>query len=161
MHAGDCIPLALHATPDACVKKRSWKILSNFIPLFIYFRHMDDNTNEKQSPKITRIPAGDIICYEVYEHELDQIANGSQNQILLNIAIGLISIAFTLLTTLIKFPHPSSTEVYLFFLTLCIVAFIVGFILMALWVKNRKPKSDILNTIKSRSKPSPPKESSE
>ena len=122
---------------------------------------MDANANERQLPRITHVPAGDIICYEVYEHELNQIANGSQNPILLNFAIGLLSIAVTVLAALASFPAPASNRVFTVFLVLFIITFISGALLILLWARSWKSQSDILTTIKSRLKPLPPKQSNE
>ena len=141
----------------APVSSLAQALVRPFVGNVVYSEYMNSYDNQRQIPKITHVPAGDIICYEVYEHELDQIASGSQNHIYLDFAIGLLGVAFTLLAALVTFPAPASNKVFMAFCTLCIIGFIGGFLLMILWLRSRKSQFDILKIIKSRLKPLPPR----
>lgn len=106
----------------------------------------EDNVDEV---RIKRGKVDSLSLYEVTEAELQELETGGQDNLLLNFAVFLISTAtsffISLLTTEIK-----SVKTFCVFVIVTIVGFVVGTLLMILWIRTRKSKASIINRIKDR-----------
>ena len=106
------------------------------------------------TPVFNIAPLGELNAYVVYEHELDQIAEGSPASLALDVAIALLSsgagFLLTLTTTTIAVPWLFS--VYLF---VCVNFLLVGVILLGYWWRARTSVRGIVAKIKNRMPPPP------
>jgi hypothetical protein len=104
------------------------------------------------TPVFNIAPLGELNAYVVYEHELDQIAEGSPAGLALDVAIALLSsgagFLLTLTTTTIALPWLFS--VYLF---VCVNFLLVGVILLGYWWRARTSVRALVVKIKSRKPP--------
>lgn len=100
-------------------------------------------------PKIKRGRFDSLSLYEISDYELEILEKGTPSSIYLNFAIFLFSVAISFLiaitTTEIK-----SERLFSIYFVIVLVGFIIGGILIALWSKNRKSISIILQKIRDR-----------
>ena len=90
-----------------------------------------------------------LTIYEITDYELDQLEKGSPASIYLNFSIFLLSVGATfliaILTTTIE-----SNKVFNIFVIVIIISFIVGVILLVLWLIERKSSKGLISKIKGR-----------
>lgn len=108
--------------------------------------------NPLDPPSVRYAPLSELNVYAVYEYQLDALARGSSNSILLNFAVFLLPIAITLLVTLLTTTIPSD-RLFLGFLSVAVITAIAGIVLLLLWWRNHREAEDLLRAIKARMPP--------
>jgi len=102
-----------------------------------------------------------LTIYEVEESELELLAQGSPDSLYLNFAIFLLSIAVSFLIALLTLPANQATGAsgtgssnrFIVLVVITTVGFIVGLLLLLIWLKKRRSISDIVQRIKDRLPP--------
>lgn len=102
-----------------------------------------------------------LTIYEVEENELELLAQGSPDSLYLNFAIFLLSIAVSFLIALLTLPANQATGVsgtgssnrFIVLVVITTIGFIVGLLLLLIWLKKRRSISDIVQRIKDRLPP--------
>ena len=103
----------------------------------------------KGSIRIRRGRVDSLLLYEVSEHELDTLERGMPASLFLNFGIALLSIGCSFFTSLVTI-QIYSDRIFIVFISICMICFIVGIILMCLWYRNRQSSATIIKKIKSR-----------
>lgn len=111
----------------------------------------NQNTQAEDNVKIHRAKCDSLKIYEVTEGELVTIERGSPNSVFLNFAIFFLSIAIAFLITLLTVKIDSD-RLFTIFVVVCVLGFMVGFVLLFLWYKNNNEFSDTIDKIKARLK---------
>lgn len=113
----------------------------------------DPNLGEKIGVRRGRVDSVDI--FEVKEHELDLLEQGSPASLQLNFAIFLVSIAFSSIITLTTATvnYPILKTVYV---VIAVVGILLGGYLLISWWKTRTSIKTIIATIKGRIPPAAP-----
>lgn len=93
------------------------------------------------------IPTSEIKIYLVKESELEQLENGSQSDLFLEIGIACISIALSFLTSLLTTEIEAVT--FTVFVCITVISTLAGIVLVCLWYRTRKSKKSIIDKIKS------------
>lgn len=90
-----------------------------------------------------------VNIYEVKESELDELERGSQADLFLEFAIFCLSVAISLLASLLTAEFKSAVAQTTF---VCVVTigFIAGAVLLLLWRRCRKVRINIISNIKRR-----------
>ena len=103
-------------------------------------------------PEIRRARFDRLTIYEISEDELATLARGSPDSVFLNFAIFLLSVAVSfiiaLFTTTIE-----ADRLFFVFVIITVIGLISGFVLLAIWWRNRKSVSEIVDAIKKRLPP--------
>jgi hypothetical protein len=106
-----------------------------------------NETGEKMV--IRRGKVDSLTLYEITDYELNRLETGSPTSLLFNFSIFLLSTAvsflITLLTTEIK-----SDRTFIVFTIIVVLGFVVGLVLMLLWLRFRQSTSGVIERIKSR-----------
>lgn len=103
----------------------------------------------KQFVPVVRVaPLGELRVYVVTEAELDELARGSPVATHLNLAIFFWGAAIALLSSLLT--TSMSTRVLVFFVVFFAATSIAGFVLTALWHRQRRSSKDLVRSIRSR-----------
>lgn len=89
-----------------------------------------------------------LTIYEVAEYELEILAHGSPDSLYLNFAIFLLSIGISFLVGLLT--AGLSPRVFTVFVVITTVGFLVGLLLLLVWLKKRTSTSDLVRKIRSR-----------
>lgn len=92
-----------------------------------------------------------IDIYEVTENELTQLETGTDSDLYLQFSIALLSF-FASLTLCFFTSTFENDKVFYGFICIDAICFIIGVLLLILWNRNRKEKSDIIQEIKNRKK---------
>lgn len=93
------------------------------------------------------IPTSEIKIYLVKESELEQLENGSQSDLFLEIGIACLSVAISFLTSLLTTEIKEATLIV--FVCITIISTLAGLVLVCLWYRTRKSKKSIIDKIKS------------
>ena len=100
-------------------------------------------------PKINRARVGSFNLYEITETELETLEKGSPNSLYLNFALALLSAAISFLTALLT-TKIDSNRTYTAFVVFTSIGFILGLILLILWLKTKNEVSEVIKKIKLR-----------
>jgi hypothetical protein len=100
--------------------------------------------------KIKRHKFDSLTLYEITETELEIIEKGSPSSIYLNFAIFLISIASSFLISLLTANYDNKQNVFIVFLLITIIGFVIGLLLIALWLKTKNDFNQTIKKIKDR-----------
>jgi len=100
--------------------------------------------------KVRRHKFDSLTIYEVSESELATIEKGSPTSIYLNFAIFLLSMAGSFLTALMTNNYTEKQNVYIVFLLMTIVGFIIGILLIILWLRTKNDFDIAIKKIKDR-----------
>src|SRR4051812_21342248 len=103
-------------------------------------------------PEVRRGRIERLSIYDVSEDELEILARGSSDSIYLNFAISLLSVFFSFLIALLT-TTSRSTTVQVFLISATIITGINGSLLLAIWFRNRRTVSDLIEKIKARMPP--------
>lgn len=110
--------------------------------------------------KIRRGRVDSLSLYEITEHELVTLENGSPSSLYLNFSLLLLTTAtsflISLLTTTIE-----SDRTYAIFVILVVVGYVLGVLLGIIWWRTRQSVSVITKRIRSRIPPEDQSESEE
>lgn len=117
---------------------------------------MQDNEQHEDKPQqiqpaIRRATYTQLTIYEVEENELEILARGSPDSLLLNFVIFLLSIASSFLISLIT--AVLSDRVFIVFVIITTVGFMLGTLFFFIWFRNRKSVSSMIRTIRNRLPP--------
>ena len=93
----------------------------------------------------------EIVYYEIFEHELDTIAEWPSEWLFFNIWISLFSLASGFLIALLD-STKENEKTFIVYTIIVIVWYLIGIILLLVWLKNRKKANWIIDKIKSRKK---------
>ena len=104
------------------------------------------------APAIRRARLDNLTIYEISESELTIIEKGSPDSIYLTISIALISSALALLCSIILTEIKSNTVLFSF-ISLVVVGFVVGGILLLLWKRSSNSVTECVITIRRRLPP--------
>lgn len=99
-------------------------------------------------------PPGELNAYVVYEHQLDELAQGSPSALMLNFALFFFGVAATALGTLFSVP-PDNDRAYYTFLVVLLITGIAGLVLVAYWWLTHKSARKLITEIKSQMPPNP------
>lgn len=114
---------------------------------------MADQPNEDAvQPRINRGRVGSLSLYEITDHELQVLEEGSLGTTFLNFAVFFLSVALSFLATLLVTPIESD-RVFTVFVVFVIVGFAAGGVLLKLWSRARRNTSKVLKRIKDRCLP--------
>lgn len=108
---------------------------------------------EETGPKIRRGKVDSLDIYEVTEGELEIIERGSPNSTYLNFAIFLLSIAVSFLVTLLTVPElqmEAKSALFVVFVVVTVIGFVVGLVLLALWLRTKNDVDVVLKKIRER-----------
>ena len=111
-----------------------------------------NNPSADFAPEIRRARCSKLTIYDVTESELETLAQGSPDSIILNFSIFLFTVFISFLVALITSP-PKSDRVFIVFLIFTIIGALGGVILLLIWLKSRKSVSKTIKTIKDRLPP--------
>jgi hypothetical protein len=100
-------------------------------------------------------PADELKAYVVFEHQLDLLAQGSPASLMLNFALFFLGVAATSLGTLATAP-PAQDRTFYAFLIICLITFIAGIVLSALWYSMYKSVTSLVVEIKAQMPANPP-----
>lgn len=99
--------------------------------------------------KIHRGRVDSLSLFEITEHELATLENGSPSSLYLNFSLLLLTTAtsffISLLTTTIE-----SDRTYAVFVILVVVGYVLGLLLLIIWLRTRQSISEITKRIRSR-----------
>lgn len=100
-------------------------------------------------PRIRRGRLDSLCLYEITEAELETLANGSSDSLLLNFAIFFLSTGISLWTA-IAATKIESDRTFTVFVVCTVVGVAAGVVLLGLWLKFRVGVSRIVRRIKER-----------
>lgn len=106
---------------------------------------------DEKGPLIMRGKVDSLRIYEVTDYELSILENGSPNSIIFNIAIALLSTSITIFITLLTTNADNEVNSNILII-LMIVSFIVGLVLLLIWVTSNNKVGKVFKKIKSRIK---------
>lgn len=115
--------------------------------------------NKKEGEvKIRRARCDSLCIFEITENELETLEKGSPSSIYLNFSIFLLSLAISFTITLLTVKAES--VLFIIFLCITIIGWILGFLLLFLWLRQRSFIKNVIKKIKDRlpPEPSPPSE---
>jgi hypothetical protein len=102
-------------------------------------------------PPVVEIRQGsykELTLYDVEESELELLSQGSPDSLYLNFAIFLLSAAVSFLTALLT--AVLSDRIFTVFVVITCVGFIVGILLLVIWLKKRRSISALVQKIRDR-----------
>lgn len=102
-------------------------------------------------PPVVEIRRGsykELTLYDVEESELELLAQGSPDSLYLNFAIFLLSAAVSFLTALLT--AVLSDRIFTVFVVITCLGFIVGALLLVIWLKKRRSISALIRKIRDR-----------
>jgi hypothetical protein len=108
----------------------------------------DDQTAEPKV-QIRRAPVDSLILYDVTEDELELLATGSPSGLHLNFGIFLLSVASSLLISILT-TQIESARVFTVFVVIVVVGFIAGGYMMFSWHRAHKSTRDVIKRIRDR-----------
>jgi len=103
-------------------------------------------------PAVRRARIERLDIYEISETELQILERGSPESILLNFAIFLVSIAVSFLIALLT-TEIQSSRTFTVFVIVAVVGFVIGAVLLALWIWYRRSTATIFDQIRRRMPP--------
>ena len=98
--------------------------------------------------KIRRGSFGELTIHEVADYELESLAHGSPDSLYLNFAIFLLSMSVSFFVALLT--AALSTRVFTVFVVIVTIGFLMGILLLTIWLKKRRSVSDLVEAIRSR-----------
>ena len=98
--------------------------------------------------KIRRGSFGELTIHEVADYELESLAHGSPDSLFLNFAIFLLSMSVSFFVALIT--AALSSRVFTVFVVIVTIGFLMGILLLIIWLKKRRSVSDLVEEIRSR-----------
>lgn len=104
------------------------------------------------SPAIRRARLDNLTIYEISEGELQTIERGSPDSICLTFSVSLLSVAISLLGS-IMLTDIKSPVVLFSFIAIVVVGFVVGIILLIIWKKSSNSVAECVASIKRRLPP--------
>lgn len=109
----------------------------------------EQNPSNTGEIKIDIARLGSIQVYQITEDELNMIEMGTPSSNYLNFSVALLSIFISFLITLLT-TKIENDRTFAFFLLTAIVTFVVGVILLLIWLKSRNSSKSVFNKIRAR-----------
>lgn len=106
-------------------------------------------TKGGETVRVVRGRVDSLHIYELKEDELDTLAKGSPTSLYLTFSFPLLTTATSFLVTLLTTEMRSQSQETIFVVIVC-VGYIVGFVLLSLWLFYRRSMSALVKHIKSR-----------
>lgn len=91
-----------------------------------------------------------LSLYEVTEHELDILKQGTPLSLLLTVGISLCTIGISFLIALLTAPIKTNSTIFVVFTSIVVGSFTSSFVCMCWWYSNRQSVSSVIEKIKSR-----------
>lgn len=104
------------------------------------------------APAIRRARLDNLTIYEISDGELEIIANGSPDSIYLTISVSLLTLALSLLGSLLLTEIKSNAILFLF-IALVVSGFVAGGILLILWKRSSSSVATCVTAIRKRLPP--------
>jgi hypothetical protein len=98
--------------------------------------------------KIRRGSFGELTIHEVADYELESLAHGSPDSLYLNFAIFLLSMSVSFFVALLT--AVLSSRVFTVFVVITTIGFLMGVLLLIIWLKKRSSVSALVEEIRSR-----------
>lgn len=113
------------------------------------------NSPEHSGEKSVRIRRGKVdslSLYEITDHELERLEQGSPSGLLFNCAVALLSVSSSFLVALLTTEIPSF-RTFTIFVVITTIGLIGGAVLLLVWYKTRQTLTEMINRIKQRIPP--------
>lgn len=107
------------------------------------------------APLLRVAPLGELKAYTITEDELDSLGRGSPGSLYLNFGLALVPVAIAFLITILSTDIPS-VEGKIFFISGCILFFLIGFISLILAAVHHVSTKSLVEKIKNRMPPPEP-----
>jgi uncharacterized membrane protein YdbT with pleckstrin-like domain len=107
---------------------------------------------ERFLPEIRLGRIGILKVYQITEEELTRLITGSSQSLLLNFGIAVLSTAMSFLTALLT-TEISSNRIFIVFVVITVLGFLVGVILLLLWLPTRHKLDALVTEIRDRLPP--------
>ena len=108
-----------------------------------------ENSGE-ESVEIRRGRFGSLSLYEVTEHELDILKQGTPLSLLLTVGISLCTIGISFFIALLTAPIKTNSTIFVVFISIIVCSFTSSFVFICWWYSNRQSVSSVIEKIKSR-----------
>lgn len=105
--------------------------------------------NEEGGPRIQRGKIDSLKVYDVTEDELAALEQGSPGSLYLNFSIFLLSVGVSFLVALLTTP-PTSVYLFAIFVVFTAMGFVIGLLLLCLWLRERKSATSVSKKIRDR-----------
>lgn len=112
---------------------------------------MSNEEDQNQGPRIRRARVDSLDLYEITEDELTTLEHGSSESLFLVFSTFLISVASSFLITILT-TKIESNRLFETFVIVTLIGYIIGFILLILWIKARRSSSSVGKKIRDRMK---------
>ncbi len=106
-------------------------------------------TQRQMRPVVRTAPPGELNIYSVYEHEIDQLSQGTTATLLLNFGLFFSGIFVSSLISLISAP-PANRWAFDFFVILTLVSAISSVVLLRVWWSMKVATGSLVEKIKQR-----------
>jgi hypothetical protein len=103
-------------------------------------------------PEIRIGRIGSLPVYQISEHELETLAQGSPNSTYLNLAIALLSAAISFIIALAT-TNIESQRLFTVFVVFAVIGSVVGVVLSVIWYRGSRSVADLVETIRKRLPP--------
>lgn len=109
----------------------------------------DEKTEDSVSLRIVRGPVDSLSLYEITDHELELLEDGSPSSTYLNFGICFITVGLSFITTLVTV-KVESVYIFTVFVVLAVVGISVSAVLFVLWRRTRSRTKDLCKRIRAR-----------
>lgn len=106
--------------------------------------------NSENSVDVRRARYDSLTLYEITEHELDILKQGTPLSLLLTIGISLFTIGISFLIALLTTPIATKSSIFTVFTSIVTGSFASSFVCMCWWYSNRQSVTSVIEKIKSR-----------
>lgn len=108
-------------------------------------------TQQEKGPRIRRAKVDSLDLYEITEDELTTLEHGSPGSLFLLFSTFLLSVAISFLISILS-TKIENNHTYIFFVVITVVGFVVGLVLLGLWIKENKSSTSVSMKIRERMK---------
>lgn len=138
---------SLEYSPDEILSMPLSEVLSEIVELGIdpksFRRHVEERVT------VVRGRVSSVSLYEITDNELSTLETGSSSSLYLNFSIFLLSVAISMLVTLLTTPIQDN-RVFNVFVIIVSCGFIIGGFLLLLWYRTRHSMSEVVKSIRGR-----------
>ena len=106
--------------------------------------------NGEKPVEIRRGRYDSLSLYEVTEHELDILKQGTPLSVLLTVGISLCTIGISFFIALFTTPITTDSIIFVVFTSIVVGSFIGSFVCICWWYSNRQSVTSVIEKIKSR-----------
>lgn len=106
--------------------------------------------NGEKPVEIRRGRYDSLSLYEVTEHELDILKQGTPLSVLLTVGISLCTIGISFLIALFTTPITTDSIIFVVFTSIVVGSLIGSFVCICWWYSNRQSVTSVIEKIKSR-----------